>query len=65
MILVSDYDRAHVGEVLGDTKRYTHWTAKFWRLYHVSDPEHRAALANAAPEHASVYEAWERSPDPS
>ncbi len=51
------WDREHIEQVLqqGDW-----WTAKFWRLYQLSDPEHRAALRLGAPEHAEAFEAWER-----
>ncbi len=54
---LSEWDRENLEFVLvkGDW-----WTAKFWRLYQMSDPEHRAALRLAAPEHAEAFEAWEK-----
>lgn len=53
-------DLAHFDSVLPDGDW---WSARFWRLYQVSDPQHRAALALAAPEHAAAFDRWQATGD--
>lgn len=62
MLTVSAHDREHIEEVIGNVRRYDHWTALFWRLYAKSDRDHRWALRLAAPEHVRIYEEWMRAP---
>lgn len=52
----SEYDRAHVGEILGG--RGDWFGAKLLRLIAKADSDNRERLRLAFPEHVNLYESW-------
>jgi hypothetical protein len=55
---MSDYDRAHVGDLVGGEG--TWFTAKLFRLLADADADHRDMLALGFPEEVEAFEAWQR-----
>lgn len=59
---ISDFDRAHVGDLLVDERRYTNYSAHLLRLIARADGFNREALRRVYPDHVEAFEAWEQSP---
>lgn len=59
---VSPFDRAHLTDVLTDSKRYDNWTAHLWRLMVRADAQNETRLAMAFPKHYAALRDWRLNP---
>jgi hypothetical protein len=54
--MLSDFDRAHVGEILAGSGDW--FSAELLRLIAKADPDNRAKLRLGFPEHVQAYLVW-------
>ncbi len=57
----SRFDIEHINEIMAG--RGDWWSAQLLRLFSKADPDNRAKLALAFPEHALLWSTWYTSPD--
>ncbi len=56
---LSDFDRQHLGDLLVDHERYTHYTAHLLRLIAKADYVNRQLLHRVYPAEVEAFEDWQ------
>lgn len=59
----SEYDVAHMGEIVADSPHFTWFDCHLLRLIKKADVVNRARLAIIYPLHVAALERWEHQPD--
>lgn len=60
--MLSDYDRAHIQNILRYPDEYTWFSAQLIRLIAKADKNNRERIRSAFPEHVEAFEEWYNSP---